>query len=41
MSESLKYLAPGDLLRGQFRYQLYETYWPMARADSFSPAAIA
>ncbi|BDD91114.1 FMN-binding glutamate synthase family protein [Pandoraea sp. XJJ-1] len=40
MSESLKYLAPGDLLRGQFRYQLYEKYWPMARADSFSPAEV-
>ncbi|QHE91113.1 FMN-binding glutamate synthase family protein [Pandoraea fibrosis] len=41
MSESLKYLEPGDLLRGQFRYQLYEKYWPMARADSFAAAPAA
>ncbi|VVD79551.1 glutamate synthase [Pandoraea iniqua] len=41
MSESLKYLEPGDLLRGQFRYQLYEKYWPMGRADSFAPAVAA
>jgi hypothetical protein len=36
MSELLKFLAPGDLLNGNFRYQLYEKYWPPARSDSFS-----
>ncbi|AKJ70020.1 glutamate synthase [Pandoraea thiooxydans] len=36
LSELLKYLAPGDLLIGNFRYQLYEKYWPLARSDSFN-----
>ncbi|MGE8363706.1 FMN-binding glutamate synthase family protein [Cupriavidus sp.] len=36
MSELLKFLAPGDLINGNFRYQLYEKYWPLARSDSFS-----
>ncbi|MDE2286796.1 MAG: FMN-binding glutamate synthase family protein, partial [Burkholderiales bacterium] len=36
LSELLKYLAPGDLLVGNFRYQLYEKYWPLARSDSFN-----
>ncbi|MFL9922970.1 FMN-binding glutamate synthase family protein [Herbaspirillum lusitanum] len=37
LSELLKYLEPGDLLAGQFRYQVYEKYWPIARAESFHP----
>ena len=36
MSELLKFLTPGDLINGNFRYQLYEKYWPLARSDSFS-----
>jgi hypothetical protein len=39
LSTLLKYLEPGDLLAGRYRYQLYERYWPMARADRFAPAA--
>ncbi|WP_191629243.1 hypothetical protein [Pandoraea terrae] len=31
LSDLLKYLEPGDLLRGQFRYQLYKRWWPVAR----------
>jgi glutamate synthase domain-containing protein 2 len=37
MSELLKYLEPGDLLVGNYRYTLYEKYWPIARSDSFAP----
>jgi len=37
LSEMLKYLEPGDLLSGNYRYQVYEKYWPMARAESFHP----
>ncbi|MBB3257850.1 glutamate synthase domain-containing protein 2 [Paraburkholderia bannensis] len=37
MSELLKYLKPGDLLEGRYRYQLFEKWWPVARSDSFAP----
>jgi len=37
MSDLLKYLKPGDLLEGRYRYQLYEKWWPVARSDSFAP----
>ena len=30
-------LAPGELLRGEFRHQVFRTGWSMARADSFQP----
>jgi glutamate synthase domain-containing protein 2 len=36
MSDLLKYLEPGDLLTGNYRFQLYEKWWPLARADSFA-----
>lgn len=39
LSTLLKYLEPGDLLAGRYRYQLYERYWPMAQADRFDPVA--
>jgi hypothetical protein len=37
MSELLKYLEPDDLLNGNYRYSLYEKWWPVAQSDSFSP----
>ncbi len=37
MSDLLKYLKPGDLLEGRYRYQLYEKWWPVARSDTFAP----
>jgi glutamate synthase domain-containing protein 2 len=37
MSDLLKYLSPGDLLEGRYRYQLYEKWWPVARSESFAP----
>ena len=36
VSELLKYLEPGDLLAGRYRYTVYEKFWPQARADSFA-----
>jgi glutamate synthase domain-containing protein 2 len=39
MSDLLKYLEPGDLLHGRYRYRLFEQWWPIASADSFSPRA--
>ena len=38
LSELLKYLEPGDLLTGNYRYQVYEKYWPVSRSESFHPA---
>ncbi len=40
LSTLLKYLEPGDLLAGRYRYQLYERYWPMAQAERFDPVAV-
>jgi len=36
MSDLLDYLEPGDLLEGNYRYALYEKWWPLARSDSFA-----
>jgi glutamate synthase domain-containing protein 2 len=36
MSELLDYMEPGDLLEGNYRYPLYEKWWPLARSDSFA-----
>jgi glutamate synthase domain-containing protein 2 len=40
LSTLLKYLEPGDLLAGRYRYQLYERYWPMAQAERFDAVAV-
>ncbi|WP_061541309.1 FMN-binding glutamate synthase family protein [Collimonas fungivorans] len=39
MSDLLHYLQPGDLLNQKYRYPVFEKYWPIARAESFHPAA--
>lgn len=39
LSELLPFLAPGDLLAGRLPTEVYARYWPIARADSFSPLA--
>ncbi|CAM2146560.1 FMN-binding glutamate synthase family protein [Pararobbsia alpina] len=39
LSDLLKYLEPGDLLHGNYRYRLYEQWWPIASAHTFSPRA--
>ena len=38
MSDLLKYLEPNDLINGNYRFTLYEKWWPLARSDSFAPA---
>lgn len=35
LSEMLQYLEHGDLINGNYRYQVYRKYWPIARAASF------
>ena len=37
LSDMLDYLKPGDLLNGNYRFPVFEKYWPVARADSFHP----
>ncbi|HEY3598369.1 MAG TPA: FMN-binding glutamate synthase family protein [Paraburkholderia sp.] len=37
MCDLLKYLEPNDLLNGNYRYTLYEKWWPVASSDSFTP----
>jgi glutamate synthase domain-containing protein 2 len=44
LANELNFLAPGELLaaaRGEapWPHSVYQLYWPMARADSFAPAA--
>lgn len=39
LSATFPSLEPGELLRGVFRTKLFETVWPMARADSFAPVS--
>ena len=41
MSQVLKYLEPNDLVNGNYRYSLYEKWWPVASSDSFAPKALA
>jgi hypothetical protein len=41
MSELLKYLEPNDLVNGNYRYSLYEKWWPLADSESFSPKLLA
>jgi len=36
LADLLDYLAPGDLLAGNYRYRVYERWWPVARSDSFA-----
>ncbi|MFJ2990454.1 FMN-binding glutamate synthase family protein [Collimonas sp. NPDC087041] len=38
MSDLLHYLKPGDLLNQNYRYPVFEKYWPISRAESFHPA---
>jgi glutamate synthase domain-containing protein 2 len=34
-------LQPGELLRGEFRHEVFRASWPIARADSFQPQLAA
>jgi glutamate synthase domain-containing protein 2 len=37
LSDLLEYLQPDDLLNGNYRYSLYEKWWPVASSESFTP----
>jgi hypothetical protein len=41
LSNLLPFVKPGALLAGQAPHQVFTTYWPMARAESFAPTAAA
>lgn len=36
LSDLLPYLEPGDLLKGNYRYPLYEKWWPRSSSESFA-----
>ncbi len=33
------YISPGSLLEGRFEQPVFQRYWPLARADRFTPSA--
>jgi len=39
LSMVAQFIRPGSLAEGRFEHQVFEAYWPIARADSFAPAA--
>ena len=39
LSNLLPIVRSGALLAGEMPYQVFQLYWPMARADSFAPAS--
>ena len=39
LANLLPFVQPGELLAGEMPHQVFRTYWPMARADSFARAA--
>ncbi len=38
LSMVASFIRPGSLAEGRFEHKVFETFWPMARADSFAPA---
>ena len=32
-----QFIRPGSLAEGRYEHKVFETFWPMARADSFAP----
>jgi len=40
LANLLPFVERGCLLRGELPLPVFETYWPMARADSFAPATV-
>ncbi|MBS0434911.1 MAG: FMN-binding glutamate synthase family protein [Proteobacteria bacterium] len=38
LANLLPFVAPGALLAGEMPHQVFRTYWPLARADSFARA---
>jgi glutamate synthase domain-containing protein 2 len=39
LANLLPFIAPGSLLAGEMPHQVFSTYWPLARADSFARAS--
>ena len=39
LANLLPFVAPGALLAGEMPHQVFRTYWPLARADSFARAS--
>ncbi len=38
LSTVAQFIRPGSLAEGRFEQNVFETFWPVARADSFAPA---
>ncbi len=38
LSAVAQFIRPGSLAEGRFEQTIFETFWPIARADSFAPA---
>jgi hypothetical protein len=38
LSTVAQFIRPGSLTEGRFEQKVFETFWPVARADSFAPA---
>ncbi len=38
LSTVAHFIHPGSLSEGRFEHKVFETFWPIARADSFAPA---
>ena len=38
LSMVAQFIRPGSLAEGRFEQQVFEAYWPLARADSFAPS---
>jgi len=37
LSMVAQFIRPGSLAEGRYEHKVFEIFWPMARADSFSP----
>jgi glutamate synthase domain-containing protein 2 len=37
VSNLIRFVQPGELLKGSTEHDVYKYFWPMARADSFAP----
>ena len=40
LSTIAQFIRPGSLVEGRFEQNVFETFWPIARADSFAPATM-
>ncbi len=40
LSMVAQFIRPGSLAEGRYEQKVFEVFWPMARADTFAPAAV-